>query len=394
MASSCPCHNKLMLGAAVAAAALVAMHVSKGCCNKQCSGCNCPGCSNCNKRCSGCNCPGCPQCSKKCGKKEVAAADEDMKPCPAGKERYLVFGKNGWIGGMLQVLLKNQGKEFYLADSRCENRESVKRELQKYKPTHVLNSAGVTGMPNVDWCETNQEAALRSNVLGSMTVSDLCQELNIHCTLYATGCIFEYDETHKIGSGIGFKEDDAPNFDGSFYSKTKGFLEQMLRSYKTTLVLRLRMPITDELSPRNFVTKIVRYDKVVDVPNSMTLLTDMLPASLKMAEASLTGVYNFCNPGAISHNEVLNMYKEVIDPSFQYTNFTVEEQNKILAAKRSNNELDATKLNDALNKLGCPVPEIHDAFRNCFQRMKVKLIADHGENYKPFLPLKLSQSKK
>mmetsp|Transcript_15603 Transcript_15603/g.20249 ORF Transcript_15603/g.20249 Transcript_15603/m.20249 type:complete len:89 (+) Transcript_15603:1131-1397(+) len=88
------------------------------------------------------------------------------------------------------------------------------------------------------------------------------------------------------------------------------------------------------------------------------------------------------------------MYKEVIDPSFQYTNFTVEEQNKILAAKRSNNELDATKLNDALNKLGCPVPEIHDAFRNCFQRMKVKLIADHGENYKPFLPLKLSQSKK
>jgi 3,5-epimerase/4-reductase len=122
---------------------------------------------------------------------------------------------------MLTELLKASGKEFYLADSRCENRESVKRELLKYKPTHVLNAAGVTGMPNVDWCETNQEAALRSNVLGSMTVSDLCQELNIHCTLYATGCIFEYDETHKIGSGIGFTEDDKPNFDGSFYSKTK-----------------------------------------------------------------------------------------------------------------------------------------------------------------------------
>jgi len=65
-----------------------------------------------------------------------------------------------------------------------------------------------------------QEKALRSNVLGSMTVSDICQELGIHCTLYATGCIFEYDAEHTIG-GKGFTEEDKANFDGSFYSKTK-----------------------------------------------------------------------------------------------------------------------------------------------------------------------------
>ena len=51
------------------------------------------------------------------------------------------------------------------------------------------------------------------------------------------------------------------------------------------------------------------------------------------------GVYNFCNPGAISHNEILDMYKKYIDPSFTYTNFTVEEQDKILLAGRSNNTL-------------------------------------------------------
>ena len=67
-------------------------------------------------------------------------------------------------------LLKKAGKEFHLADARCENRESVKAELLKIKPTHVLNAAGITGTPNVDWCEFNQEAALRANVLGSMTV--------------------------------------------------------------------------------------------------------------------------------------------------------------------------------------------------------------------------------
>ena len=74
---------------------------------------------------------------------------------------------------MMISLLKKSGKEFFLAEARCENRESVKAELLKYKPTHVLNAAGVTGTPNVDWCEFNQEAALRSNVLGSMTVSCL-----------------------------------------------------------------------------------------------------------------------------------------------------------------------------------------------------------------------------
>lgn len=121
---------------------------------------------------------------------------------------------------MLIELLKQGGKELYLSDSRCENRESVAADLKKYKPTHVLNSAGKTGVPNVDWCEGNQEEALRSNVLGAMTVSDLCQELGIHHTLFATGCIFEYDAAHPIG-GKTFTEEDRANFDGSFYSKTK-----------------------------------------------------------------------------------------------------------------------------------------------------------------------------
>jgi hypothetical protein len=41
---------------------------------------------------------------------------------------------------------------------------------------------------------------------------------------YATGCIFEYDANHPEGSGIGFKEEDTPNFTGSFYSKTKAMV--------------------------------------------------------------------------------------------------------------------------------------------------------------------------
>ena len=107
-------------------------------------------------------------------------------------------------------------------------------------------------------------------------------------------------------------------------------MEDLLKHYPTTCTLRVRMPISDDLSHRNFVTKIVKYDRVVNIPNSMTTLTDMLPVSLVMAERKLTGIYNFCNPGAISHNEVLDLYKKYIDPDYTYTNFSVDEQAKIL----------------------------------------------------------------
>ena len=49
----------------------------------------------------------------------------------------------------------------------------------------------------------------------------------------------------------------------------------------------------------------------------------------------------------ISHNEVLELYKEYYDRDFTWENFSIEEQSTILAAPRSNNALDATKLLEA-----------------------------------------------
>jgi dTDP-4-dehydrorhamnose reductase len=138
----------------------------------------------------------------------------------ADKNVYLVFGKNGWIGGKLIELLTAQGKTFHLAESRTYNRESVEAELEKYKPTHVLNAAGVTGRPNVDWCEDHKAETVRTNVIGCLNVADLCAIKGINHLLYATGCIFEYDDAHTIG-GAGFLETDAPNFHKSYYSHTK-----------------------------------------------------------------------------------------------------------------------------------------------------------------------------
>jgi 3,5-epimerase/4-reductase len=59
--------------------------------------------------------------------------------------------------------------------------------------------------------------------------------------------IFKYDDAHALGSGIGFTEDDAPNFDGSFCSQTKGYMEPLLKEYPNCMIMRVRMPVSDDL---------------------------------------------------------------------------------------------------------------------------------------------------
>ena len=101
---------------------------------------------------------------------------------------FLVWGGNGWIAGLLVELLQKLGHTVYTTAVRMEAREAVLAELARIKPTHVLNCAGVTGRPNVDWCEDNKEATDRSNVIGTLNLTDCCDAHGIHCTIYATGC--------------------------------------------------------------------------------------------------------------------------------------------------------------------------------------------------------------
>lgn len=122
-------------------------------------------------------------------------------------------------------------------------------------------------------------------------------------------------------------------------------VEELLKEYDNVCTLRVRMPISSDLNnPRNFITKISRYNKVVNIPNSMTILDELLPISIEMAKRNLKGIWNFTNPGVISHNQILQMYQKYINPEFKWQNFTLQEQALVIVAPRSNNELDASKL--------------------------------------------------
>ena len=61
-------------------------------------------------------------------------------------------------------------------------------------------------------------------------------------------------------------------------------------------------------------------------------------------KGDVTGTINLTNPGTITHNRILELYKKHVNPEFTWKTMTIEEQNDLLAARRSNNALDTSTI--------------------------------------------------
>jgi len=291
--------------------------------------------------------------------------------------KVLLYGSKGWIGGMMCKLFEKENIDYVTSNVRANNKEDVESEILRVKPTHVMSFIGRTHgihegkeFTTIDFLEQKGKIVenVRDNLFSPMVLAILCQKHQIHFTYLGTGCIFKYDEDHPFGNDkTGFKEDSLPNFFGSSYSVVKGYTDELMHFFDDSVLnLRIRMPITDKLEPRNFITKITTYEYICSIPNAMTVLDELLPYALDMAKKGITGTVNLTNPGLISHNEILEMYKDIVDPSFTWKNFSVEEQAKILAADRSNNSLDSKKLQTLYPK----VKHIKDSVGDVLERIK------------------------
>lgn len=283
----------------------------------------------------------------------------------------LIYGSKGWIGKQFIEVLENLKINYVEGVSRVDDIVTLENEIDTVKPTHILSLIGRTHghfegkeYTTIDYLEIKGKLLenVRDNLYSPLMLSLLSKKRNIHFTYLGTGCIFSYDEEHPFGEEVnGFTEDSKPNFYGSSYSVVKGFTDRLLHEFDdSTLNLRIRMPINDKYNSRNFITKITTYKKICSIPNSMTVLPELIPIAIDMLSKNVIGTYNFTNPGLISHNEILEMYKEIIDPYFVWENFSIEEQNTVLASGRSNNFLDTSKIEKSYN-----VKNIKDSVREC-----------------------------
>jgi 3,5-epimerase/4-reductase len=286
--------------------------------------------------------------------------------------KILIYGARGWIGSQFIDIIKADGScEYICGSARVDDPTALLLEISECNPTHIISFIGRTHgkigdktYSTIDYLEQDGKLLenVRDNLFAPLILADICRKSRIHYTYLGTGCIFKYDDRHD---GDGFAENSEPNFFGSSYSIVKGFTDRIMHLYgKDVLNLRIRMPITDNENPRNFITKITNYEKICSMPNSMTVLPELLPLVLDMMKHKRGGTINLTNPGVITHNEILQMYKEIVCPSFEWQNFTQEEQRAILASDRSNNRLDTT----LLQELYPHVSNIKDAVRKCLEK--------------------------
>ena len=304
----------------------------------------------------------------------------------------LVYGHRGWIGNQFTDILTKQTISFNTGKSRVDNVNEIEKEINDLNPTHVVSFIGRTHgsigdkkYTTIDYLE--QEGKLyenvRDNLFSPFILAEICSRKNIHYTYLGTGCIFKYDDEHPFGEEInGFTEYSTPNFFGSSYSIVKGFTDKMMKLYENNVLnLRIRMPITGSENPRNFITKIANYEKVCSVPNSMTVLPELLPCVVDMMKKRITGTINLTNPGLISHNEILEMYKEIVNPFFTWQNFSQEEQRAILSADRSNNFLETTKITQLypeIKNIKDSVREQLIKYKDTFQENNINLLITGG----------------
>lgn len=280
--------------------------------------------------------------------------------------KWLIYGARGWIGGQFTQMLITNGEEVIVGMARVDNISQVELEILEVRPDRVVSLIGRThgpGFTTIDYLEQKGKLVenVKDNLYAPVALALLCNKHRIHFTYLGTGCCFHYDDDHPL-SGAKFTPDDIPNFTGSAYSTVKGYTDLLMRQVPA-LTCRIRMPLTGDMNGRNFITKITGYKKVVNIANSMSVLHTLLPVMYDLACKQHIGIVNLVNPGVITHNQVLDLYQEIVDPNFKYENFTVEEQNVILLAGRSNCALDTSFIEEHYPQ----VPNILDATKECME---------------------------
>lgn len=268
----------------------------------------------------------------------------------------LVFGR-GFVGTRLGRDLPDAK----LLPTDITDRAAVLAAIREHQPTAVVNAAGKTGKPNVDWCETHQPETFRGNVQGPLTLADACAEAGVYLLHLASGCIF-YGDSPTPG---GWLEDDFAN-PSAFYSRTKYAADLVLSRLPNVGIARLRMPIDGEPSSRNLITKLAAYRDVVDVENSVTVVADLVKTVEQLVAKRAQGVFHVTNPGAMKHTELLGLYKELVDPSHTYNLITAEDLvARGLAAKARSNCILASP---RLAELGITLRPIDVALRDAMEQ--------------------------
>ena len=202
---------------------------------------------------------------------------------------YIIIGGTGYLGNHIFMTLKKQMKNVMKISTRLEDIEGLKKQLTLFKPKYVINAAGLTGSPNIDWCDNNKEKTIETNITYQLTLCHICKELNIHLTIFGSGGIFK--------GNVMRKEEDQGDFADKFYSEARIYLENICKHYDNVLYLRINYPLSSCTNKKNLLVKVLGFKSVTNKPMSITCVDTLFPILTQIIENGEIGIMNFVNPG-------------------------------------------------------------------------------------------------
>jgi len=264
----------------------------------------------------------------------------------------VLLGGSGYVGSEFVRNLEIRGVE-YSSISRANGVDyyavdQLVRELERLKASFVINAAGYTGKPNVDACEVYKDDCLMGNVILPSRVASACHKLGVPFGHVSSGCIY----TGRRSDGFPFSEEDAPNFsfrqdNCSFYSGCKALGEELLSETENSYIWRLRIPFDEHDGSRNYLSKLMRYEKLLIAENSISHLWEFVDACIETYLRQIPfGTYNITNPGFVSTTEVVDLIKESGLSNKKYSFFSDIDEFMAKAAKtpRSNCVMSPDKI--------------------------------------------------
>lgn len=275
--------------------------------------------------------------------------------------RIYLLGHTGYLGSWIHQYFSEKGYDLQTIKVDVTDLDQVRKALENVQGSTVINATGKTGKPNVDWCEDHRLETAQVNITGAINVAQMASEQGNYVIHIGSGCIFS-GPAEKA-----FTEEDEPNFFGSFYSQTKAVSEGALKEIPNVCVLRIRMPLQGVPNPKNLLDKLLQYKKILNVPNSVTIIEDFLPFLERVIKKKPTGVLNAVNPGMYEHRDLLELYRQKIDPSRTFEYIGLEEFAGMTKAERSNCVL-STALSE---KMGIAMPPVSQSLPLLIDRYRV-----------------------
>ena len=124
----------------------------------------------------------------------------------------------------------------------------------------------------------------------------------------------------------------------------------MLAGAPRCFVWRLRIPFNERDNPRNYLSKIMHYERLLDAENSLSQLDEFVRASWECWERRTPfGTYNITNPGSMTTREIAELIlgSGVLHKQFNFFASEAEFLRTVAKTPRSNCVLDSSKVQRA-----------------------------------------------